>query len=106
MKWLFRTLGSIVAALVVSAGAAVITAIWLMFSAGSVEGRRLGYFDAVFVEVAQTPQGTTQLGVGVNDALPLLVTVAVVAVLILAVMAVHDQLRARRKQLVAVADAE
>ncbi|KJQ53239.1 hypothetical protein [Microbacterium sp. SA39] len=101
MKWLFRTLGSVVAALVVSAGAAVSTAIWLMFSAGSAEGRRLGYFDAIFVDVNQTPQGTTQLGVGINDPIPLVVTVIVLTVLILAVMVVHDQLRARRKQLLA-----
>ena len=45
MKWLFRTVGSAVAALVVTAGAAIITAIWLMFSEGSTEGRRLGFFE-------------------------------------------------------------
>lgn len=104
MKWLFRIIGSLVAALVATVGAAVITAIWLMFSAGSTEGRRLGYFGAVFVEVKQTPQGTTQLGVGLADALPLVLSVVAITLFLLAVIVVHDQLRARRRQL--LADAE
>lgn len=104
MKWLFRFIGSLVASLVATVGAAVITAIWLMFSAGSAEGRRLGYFGAVFVEVEQTPQGTTQLGVGLADALPLVLSVVAITLFLLAVMVVHDQLRARRNQL--LADAE
>jgi hypothetical protein len=103
MKWLFRFIGSLVAALVATVGAAVVTAIWLMFSAGS-EGRRLGYFGAVFVDVTQTSQGTTQLGVGLADPLPLVLSVVAVTLFLLAVLLVHDQLRARRKQL--LADAE
>ncbi|MFS0895195.1 hypothetical protein [Microbacterium sp. 179-I 3D3 NHS] len=101
MKWLFRFLGSTVAALVVTAGAAVAVAVWLMFSAGSTPGRRLGYFDAIFVEVVPTPQGTTQLGVGITDPLPLLVTVVAITVFVLAVLAVHDLLVARKRQLLA-----
>lgn len=104
MKWLFRTLGSAVAALVVTAGVSVITVIWLMFSAGAAEGRRLGYFDALFVEVTQQPGGPTGLGVGLNDPVPLLVTVVIVTVLLLAVLAMYDQLLLRKKQL--LADAE
>lgn len=104
MKWLFRIVGSLVAALVATVGAAVITAIWLMFSAGSAEGRRLGFFGAVFVEVKQTPRDTTELGVGLADPIPLVLSVVVVTAFLFAVMVVHDQLRARRNQLLAEAE--
>lgn len=101
MKWLFRTVGSAVAALVVTAGAAIVTAIWLMFSEGSAEGRRLGLFDSVFVEVHQIPDGATQLGAGLNAPLPLAIMVVVLTLLILAVFAVYDQLLERKRQLLA-----
>ncbi len=104
MKWLFRTVGSAVAALVITAGTAVITAIWLMFSGGAAEGRRLGYFGSIFVEVQQSPDASTQLGVGLNDPIPLGITFVVITLFLLAVMAVHDQLRARKKALLAAAD--
>ena len=104
MKWLFRITGSIVAALVVTIGAAVVTVIWLMFSAGSAEGRRLGFFGSVFVEVRQTPRDTTELGVGLADPSPLVLSVVIVTLFALAVLVVHDQLRDRRKQL--LTDAE
>ncbi|WEK61903.1 MAG: hypothetical protein P0Y60_03870 [Candidatus Microbacterium colombiense] len=104
MKWLFRTVGSAVVALVVTAGTAIITAIWLMFSGGSTEGRRLGFFDSVFVEVKQSAGGATQLGAGLNDPLPLVISVVVITLLMLAVFAVFDQLLERKRQLLADAD--
>lgn len=83
---------------------AVATAIWLMFSEGDTEGRRLGYFDAIFVEVEQRANGATALGVGLNNAVPLIVTALVVTVFTLMVMAIHDRLLARRRQLLADTD--
>ncbi|KQR39581.1 hypothetical protein ASF80_09315 [Microbacterium sp. Leaf159] len=80
------------------------TAIWLMFAGGSAEGRRLGFFDSVFVEVRQTADGATQLGTGVNDPLPLVLAVVVAAVFALAVFAVHDSLLERRRHLLAQAE--
>lgn len=104
MKWLFRAVGSAVAAFVLVAGAAIITVIWLMFSEGSTAGRRLGFFNAVFVEVREGDDGAVQLGAGLNDAIPLVIAVIAVTLFILAVMAVHDRLLERRKQLLADAD--
>ncbi|MCE0509597.1 hypothetical protein V8Z69_14780 [Microbacterium aurugineum] len=104
MKWLFRFIGSLVAALVATVGAAVVTAIWLMFSAGSSEGQRLGFFGAVFVDVRQTPRDTIELGVGLADPIPLVLSVGVITVLLVAVMVVHDQLRERKRQLLAEAE--
>lgn len=75
-----------------------------MFSAGSTEGRRLGWFDSLFVEVEQRADGSTGLGVGVNHPLPLIVTVIVAALLVLAVCAVYDVLLERRRQLLAGTD--
>lgn len=104
MKWLLRTAISIVGALVAVAGSAITTAIWLMFAGGSTEGRRLGFFDSVFVDVRQSAEGTVQLGTGINDPLPLILGVVIVAVFILAVFAVHDALLKRKRQLLAAAD--
>lgn len=104
MKWLFRTIGSAVAALVITAGTAVITAIWLMFSGGSTEGRRLGFFESIFVEVQQSADASTQLGVGLNDPVPLGVTFVAITLFLLAVTAVYDQLRARKRALLAATD--
>ena len=104
MKWLFRAVGSAVAALVLVAGAAIITIIWLMFSEGSTAGRRLGFFDAVFVEVRQDRDGSALLGAGLNDAIPLAIAVIAITLFVLAVLAVHDRLLERRKQLLADAD--
>jgi len=101
MKWLLRTAVSAVGALVVTAGAAIATAIWLMFAEGSTEGRRLGFFGAVFVEVHPSADGPTQLGAGLNDALPIILSIIVVTVFILAVFAVHDALVERRRYLLA-----
>lgn len=101
MKWLLRAAVSAAGALVVTAGAAIVTAIWLMFAGGSTEGRRLGFFGSVFVEVHQSADGPTQLGAGLNDPLPLILSVVVVTVFILAVFAVHDSLLARKKHLLA-----
>lgn len=104
MKWLFRVAVSAVGALVLIAGSAVATAIWLMFAGGSAEGRRLGFFDSVFVEVRQTADGATQLGTGVNDPVPLVLAVVVATVFALAVFAVHDSLLERRRHLLAQAE--
>ena len=104
MKWLFRSAASVTIALVVTAGMAVTTAIWLMFAGGSAEGRRLGFFGGVFVEVRQSADGTTQLGAGLGDAFPLLACVVVITGLILAVFAVYDSLLERRRMLLAEAD--
>lgn len=104
MKWLFRAAISVVGALVVIAGSAVTAAIWLMFTGGSAEGRRLGFFDSVFVDVRQSAEGAVQLGTGINDPLPLILGVIVVAVFILAVFVVHDGLLGRKRQLLAEAD--
>lgn len=104
MKWLFRAAISVVGALVVIAGSAVTAAIWLMFTGGSAEGRRLGFFDSVFVDVRQSAEGAVQLGTGINDPLPLILGMIVVAVFILAVFVVHDGLLERKRQLLAEAD--
>ncbi|MFJ4223905.1 hypothetical protein [Microbacterium sp. NPDC089695] len=104
MKWLFRTSIAAVGALVATAGGAVATAIWLMFAEGDAEGRRLGFFGAVFVEVQQSLDGTTQLGAGIAQPLPLILSVVVVTGLILAVFATHDALLERKRQLLAGAD--
>ena len=64
MKWLFRVLGSAVGAVVILAGVVVTTFVWLRFSAGSTEGRRLGWFGSLFVEVDQRVDGSAGLGVG------------------------------------------
>lgn len=104
MQWLFRTVGCAVAALVLTAGAAIISIIWLMFAEGSAEGRRLGFFGSVFVEVEQSTNGSAQLGIGLNDPLPLVIAFVAVTLFALAVIAVHDRLLARRKQLIADAD--
>ena len=104
MTWLFRALGSALAALVVTAGVVLLTFVWLMFSGGPAEGRRTGYFGALFVEVHQTEEGATQLGMGLVDPLPLVVTAVVVTLLVLAVFAVYDALVERRRQLLAGAD--
>lgn len=101
MKWLFRVAVSAVGALVLTAGTAVATAIWLMFAGGSTEGRRLGFFDAVFVEVRRSTDGATQLGTGINDPLPLILGVVVATLFVLAVFAVHDSLVERRRHLLA-----
>lgn len=104
MKWLLRVLGSAMLALVVVAGGSLSTAVWLMFSAGSMEGRRLGFFDSIFVEVDQRSDGTTQLGAGISDPLPLIVAAAVVMLLGLAVLFVYDQLLERRRRLLSGVD--
>ena len=99
MKWLYRAAISIVGALVAIAACAVTTAIWLMFAGGSAEGRHLGFFDSVFVEVQPGSDGAIRLGAGINDPLPLIVA----AMFILAVFAVHDGLLERKRQLLAEA---
>jgi len=103
MKWLYRAAISIVGALVAIAACAVTTAIWLMFAGGSAEGRHLGFFDSVFVEVQPGSDGAIQLGAGINHPLPLIVGVIVAAMFILAVFAVHDGLLERKRQLLAEA---
>lgn len=75
------------------------TAIWLMFSEGSTDGRRLGYFGAIFVDVDQRADGTTRLGVGLDDALPLLVTAVVITGFVLLVFVFYDLLVARKQHL-------
>lgn len=104
MKWLFRAAVSAVGALVITAGSAIATAIWLMFAEGSTEGTRLGFFGSVFVEVQQGADGTTRLGAGVADPIPLVLSVAVLTVFALAVFAVHDSLLERRRHLLAEAE--
>lgn len=104
MKWLFRAAVSAVGALVIIAGAAISTAIWLMFAEGSTEGRRLGFFGSVFVEVQQGADGTTRLGAGVDDPMPLVLGVVALTVVALAVFAAHDALLERKRQLLAGAE--
>ncbi|KJL33608.1 hypothetical protein [Microbacterium oxydans] len=98
MKRSLRTAGCAVAALVLTAGAAIVAAIWLMFAEGSTVGRRLGFFDAVFVEVRRGPGGSSQLGAGLNDPLPLVITFIVATLILVAVLAGCDRLVARRTQ--------
>lgn len=80
------------------------TFVWLMFSAGSTEGRRLGWFGSLFVEVDQRVDGSAGLGVGLHDPLPLVVTGVIIVVVLLAVFAVYDVLLERRRQLLSGTD--
>lgn len=77
------------------------TVVWLMFSGGSTEGRRSGFFDALVVEVQQRSDGSTGLGVILDDPLPLVLAILTIALFVLAVFALHDVLMARKRQLLA-----
>lgn len=101
MNWLFRALGSTLAAMVATVAISIATVIWLMFSEGAAEGRRHGYFGSLFVEVNQKADGTTQLGVGILNPTALVVTMVAVTLLLLAVIALYHRLLARKRYLLA-----
>ncbi|KNY05367.1 hypothetical protein AKH00_13525 [Microbacterium sp. GCS4] len=86
------------------AGIVTVTLVWLMFSSGSTEGRRLGFFDSLFVSVDQREDGTTGLEVGLANPAPLVIAFVVVTFLLLATLAVYDMLVERRAQLLAEAE--
>lgn len=75
-----------------------------MFAGGSGDGRRLGFFDSIFVDVQPGSGGAVRLGTGIENPVPLLIAVVVVALFILAVFAVYDALLERRRQLLAEAE--
>lgn len=104
MKGMVRALGCVVVAAVTVAGIVTLTLVWLMFSAGSAEGRRLGFFDSLFVAVDQRDDGTTGLQVGLADPVPLVIAAVVVTLLLLAALVVYDLLVGRQRQL--LTDAE
>lgn len=98
MKWVSRTTESVAAAMVVTGNLALITVIWLAVSAGSAEGRRIGYFGAVFVDVHKTPVGATRLGIGFADPAPIALSVVATTMLFIAVAMLRDRRRSRPTQ--------
>lgn len=76
-------------------GIAVVTVLALMFGSGDEPGRRTGWFDSVYFETRPSGNGVT-MAVGVQNFVPLVVTMLVVAVIVGVFLIIFTRLRQRQ----------
>ena len=99
MKLLLRVGTSVIVGLILTMALTIASLIGIMFTTHPGDPRSHGLFGAVFFEVREKADGALDVGVGLEDAVPVVVTFFVLSGLVLAVSTCFDALRQYKRSL-------
>lgn len=100
MKWLLRVGTSITVGLILTTAATVVSLVAVMFTTHPGDPRRYGLFGAIYFEVREKADGALDVGVGLADAVPVIVTFLVLSGLVMGIASCFSGLRKYKKSLV------
>lgn len=101
MTWVLRVGTSLTVGLILTLVIAIASLLWTMFTTHPGDPRALAFFGALFFEAKENPQGGLALGMGLENAVPLIAGFLIVSALSFAVTVVVARLRAYRQSLAA-----
>ncbi|WP_158864861.1 hypothetical protein [Leifsonia sp. AG29] len=99
MTCLLRVGTALTGGCIITAAFAVISLVWIMFSTGPGDGRSTGLFGAIFFEARERADGALDVGVGLENPVPLILVFVVTSAFVLAVTIVMARLRAYKREL-------